>query len=96
MRKTNEQSLKDVLHQLVDAYKLRSKLNQTKIRSVWAEKMGTTINEYTREIKVIRRKLFITLDSASLRQELGYSRDKIKEMMNEEIGEEYIEEVVIR
>ncbi|MEO1434926.1 MAG: hypothetical protein AAFV80_05275 [Bacteroidota bacterium] len=36
------------------------------------------------------------LESAALRQELSYGRDKIKKVLNEELGEEYIKEVIIR
>ena len=43
-----------------------------------------------------RKKLYITVDSAPLRQELSYGREKIKKVMNEELGEDYIEEVIIR
>ena len=36
------------------------------------------------------------VDISSLKQELSMGRDKIKDIINEELGEEYIVEVVIR
>ena len=96
MKKTNEQSLKDVLKDLVETYRLKSKLNQTRINSLWEKLMGNSISRYTKEIKVRKNKLYLTIESAPLRQELSFGRDKIKRMLNEELGEDYIHEVVIR
>lgn len=95
MSKHNETNLKEALHAMVDAYRLKNKLNQTRIRSMWAELMGPAIAGYTREIKMGRKKLYIYLDSAPLRQELSYGKDKIRDMLNERLGEEFVKEVVI-
>jgi hypothetical protein len=40
--------------------------------------------------------LYLSIISAPLKQELSYSKDKIKAMINRELGEEYLEDVVIR
>jgi predicted nucleic acid-binding Zn ribbon protein len=96
MKRHNDQILKDVLKDMVDTYKLRSKLNQTKVKSLWSTLMGPSISRYTTDISVRRNKLYIQIESASLRQELSMGKDKIKTIINEELGEEYIEEVIIR
>jgi predicted nucleic acid-binding Zn ribbon protein len=57
--------------------------------------MGRTIATYTRDIRMKDNVLYVTIESASLRAELQFGREKIKTIMNEEIGEEYIKEVVI-
>ena len=96
MKRHNDQSIKEVLQQLVEHYRWKGRLHQSRIRELWADRMGTTINQYTREIKIIRRKLYITIDASALKQELHYGRDKIREMVNEELGEDFSEEVVVR
>ncbi|NRB51708.1 MAG: DUF721 domain-containing protein [Saprospiraceae bacterium] len=93
---TNQVSLKEALKEMLEVYRLKAKLNQTKINAVWSKLMGSSINKYTREIKLRRNKLYITIESASLRQELSYGKDKIIKIINEELGENYIEEVIIR
>ena len=93
---TNQVSLKEALKEMLEVYRLKAKLNQTKINAVWSKLMGSSINKYTREIKLRRNKLYITIESASLRQELSYGKDKIIKIINEELGENYIEEVSIR
>jgi hypothetical protein len=97
MKRTNQEtSLKDALKAMVEAYKLKPHLHQTQIKGLWEAKMGPTIAQYTTEIKLYRKKLFLTITSASLKQELGFGKDKIRDMLNEALGEEAIEDVVIR
>ena len=92
----NQYTLKEALKAMIEQYRLKGKLNQNRIQSLWSELMGPSISSYTSEIKMYRKKLYITVDSAPLRQELSYGREKIKKVMNEELGEDYIEEVIIR
>ena len=95
MKKTNDQPIKDVLKAMVDHYRLKGKLNQSRIRQIWQKLMGKTINTYTSDIKIIKNTLYISILSASLKQELSYDKEKIKRIVNEELGEAYIEKVVI-
>jgi len=96
MKKHNDQKIDEVLKNLVGNYKHKSKLYRNKLETTWESQMGTTISKYTSRISVRNNKLFITIDSAPLKQELSFSKDKIKKLMNEELGENYILEVVIR
>jgi predicted nucleic acid-binding Zn ribbon protein len=95
-RGNNEMSLKEALKAMLEQYRLKGKLNQSRIRNQWERMMGPSIAGYTRDIKLYRGKLFITIESAALRQELSYGKEKIKRNLNEELGEEAIKEVVIR
>ena len=94
--KKNDGLLKDIMGSMIDEYKLRPKLNETHIREVWAEKMGTTINEYTTKIQLKNQVLHLTITASSLKQELTYSKEKIMDVLNESLGEEYIKSVVIK
>ncbi|MCF8247644.1 MAG: DUF721 domain-containing protein [Saprospiraceae bacterium] len=96
MHLENQHSLKDVLKDLVDDMRWKEPLNEAKVRQVWKEKMGTTINSYTKDINLRKGKLFITLTSAPLKQELSYEREKIVEMMNRELGGKYVLDVIVR
>lgn len=95
--KKYEQTLGDVIKQMVnDSKKMKKNLMQTKIRNLWETLMGTTINNYTRELRFIKGKLYVSIDAAPLKQELTYGREKIKKMLNDELGEEAIIDVIIR
>ena len=96
MKKHNDQKIKDVLKALADQRQLKGKLRLTKIRSSWSELMGPTISGYTTDINLRKNTLYITLNSAPLKQELSMGKEKIKRLLNETLGEEFLEEVVIR
>lgn len=93
---SNQVSLKEALKEMLEVYRLKAKLNQTKINAVWSKLMGSSISKYTREIKLRRNKLYITIESASLRQELSFGKEKLIKIINDELGEDYIEDVIIR
>lgn len=96
MKKHNDKRIDEVLKDLVGGYKHKSKLYKNKLSVTWENTMGPTIAKYTSRISIRNKKLFITIDSAPLKQELSFGKDKILKVMNEELGEDYIEEVVIR
>ena len=95
MKKTNDQPLSEVLQQMVHVFRLKPNLYKTKVENIWAEKMGKTISTYTRDIRMKDNVLFVTIESASLRNELHFGREKIRAMLNEELGEDFLKEVII-
>jgi hypothetical protein len=96
MKRENSQTFSAVLKLWIDENRLQTNLHETKIRTLWAQTMGKTISTYTSNISVRRNVLYLTILSAPLRQELSFSKDKIKTRMNSELGEEFIREVVIK
>ena len=95
MKKYNDQKLKDVLDEMMNSRRLKPKLDQLKVKSIWESTMGPSINKYTKKISLTKGKLFIKIDSAPLKQELNFGKDKIVKLMNKEIGEKVVTEVII-
>ncbi|MEZ4987964.1 MAG: hypothetical protein R2795_23535 [Saprospiraceae bacterium] len=77
MKKHNETNLKEAIQGMLDLYKLRGKYQQTRIRQLWPSVDGNIFHclIYYR-IKVHRNKLFVTISSAPLKQELVWGRIK--------------------
>jgi len=95
-RKSNDQTLKEAVDSMLKAYRLDDKLKQVKLVDSWEKIMGPTVANRTVEIKIFDKKLFVSLNSASLRQELFQEREKIKKLLNDEAGGEVIDEVVFK
>ncbi len=95
MRHTNEQSLKEVIQDLLNAYKLRGKMKEVQLVNSWDKVMGKTISNRTKEVFIRNKVLYVRIISASLKQELHYNRTKVIKLMNDEAGEEVINEIVI-
>lgn len=95
-RKSNETTLAEAMQMMLSEYRLGFELHERRIQSLWHTLMGKTISTYTSGVTVRKNILYLSIISAPLKQELSYSKDKIKAMINRELGEEYLEDVVIR
>lgn len=89
-------TLKDILQLLIAEKNWKPRLYEQQLFQLWSTLMGATIARYTRSLKCHQHILYITLDSPVLRAELNYSKDKIRDLLNEKLGENYIREVVIK
>ena len=95
MRRKNEITVGQAIEMMVDDLKLRSKLNESRIKEGWVEIMGKPIAKYTSSVSLREGNLYIKIESAALKQELNYSRGKIMELFNKELGPDVVRNVVI-
>jgi predicted nucleic acid-binding Zn ribbon protein len=93
-RKAETSSLKEAIDELLNAYKLRSKYNETHIVAAWSRIMGPAIANRTSKIFIKNKKLYVQLNSAPLKSELTMSKSKIIEILNKDVQEELLEEVI--
>jgi predicted nucleic acid-binding Zn ribbon protein len=96
MRKSGESSLKQVIEEFLETYQLREKMNEVKIHDAWHRIMNEAIAKRTTRITLRDGVLVLSVNSAPLREELTYQNEKIRSMMNAELGGDYIREVIIR
>lgn len=94
-RKTNDEPIGNVVLRMLKAYGIQDKYFEARAKQLWFETMGPTIGGYTQNIYVKNRKLFITISSSSLRQEISFSKEKIKNFINDGIGHDFIKAVMI-
>lgn len=96
MRKSNEQSIKDVISEMLSSYQIKDKLAEVDIVQQWEKLMGKLIAKNTQKIYIKDKKLFLYIESSALKQELTYSKSKIIDIINKESGTSLIHEVIIR
>jgi|TARA_B100001057_G_C22581206_1_gene845177 hypothetical protein len=95
-RKFEPQSIGKVLDEIVQSKALKSGITNTRINELWYELMGSQMSSYTEKITFRGNTLFVSLNNAALREELGYGKEKIRKMMNEKLGSEALEKIVLR
>jgi hypothetical protein len=95
MRKKNDATFAEAMQDMLQAYKLTPQLNEARVKTLWEKHMGKTISTYTANIHVRKNVLYLSILSAPLKHELSYAKEKIKNLLNEELGEEFIHDVVI-
>ena len=96
MSKHNEHSIKEAIVLLLKAYKLDDKLAERRLIQSWETVMGKMISNHTKDIYIKNKQLFIILDSSVLRNELAMGKTKIVEMMNDAVGSQVINEVILK
>ena len=89
-------SLGDALKQFLDKSRLKGSIQALQIEDLWEQLMGKTIAKYTDKIQIHGSTLYITTSMAPLKQELLYQKDKIKQRVNELLGENVVKDVVIK
>ncbi len=89
-------SLSDILKEMIEGNNLKKGLNKVAIKDVWKDQMGQGINAYTDDIYLSGNTLYVKLRSSVIRQELSYGKDKIIKMVNEALGEEIVEKVILK
>jgi predicted nucleic acid-binding Zn ribbon protein len=93
-RNAHTATLKDAIQELLNAYKLKGKYNETHVIAAWSRLMGPMISNRTSKIFIKNKKLYVQLNSAPLKNELSMSKSKILEMLNRDVSADVLEEVI--
>lgn len=89
-------SMKEAMKQFLDSSRIKGGIQALQIEDVWEEIMGKTIARYTEKLQIIGDKLIITTQVAPLKQELLYQKEKIRQRVNEALGQKIINDVIIQ
>ncbi len=93
-RKAATSTFGEAMHELLNAYQLNAKYEQTRLINSWDRLMGEPIAKRTDNIFINNRKLYVKLSSAALKQELNLSKSKILAIFMREFGEVLVDDVV--
>ena len=96
MRKKNTELLSDVIRQVLKQQHLDKPLNEKRLMDAWPMVLGTNIMQYTSELSIRNRVLYVKLTSSVLRHDLFISREEIKTSLNKQVGAEVIVDIVFR
>lgn len=95
-RLNEEISLKDLLQNFIVSNKLEKGIDAVMVKEAWEKIMGNGVNAYTQEVVYKNNTLYVYLNSSVLREELSMGKEKILKLLNEELGKEVIQSVVLR
>ncbi|HET6993881.1 MAG TPA: DUF721 domain-containing protein [Chitinophagaceae bacterium] len=90
-----EFSMKQAIQEFLKQSRIKGDIQALQIEDVWEQIMGKTIARYTKQLQIIGDKLIITTEVAPLKQELIYQREKIKQRVNEALGQKVVNEVIV-
>jgi len=71
-------------------------LNEKRLIEAWPLVLGNNIVQYTSDLKIKNRVLYVSLTSSVLRHDLFLSREKIKNSLNKQVGVDVIVDIVFK
>ena len=96
MRRTESISMKDAIGEFLERNRLKKKFDQTEVISLWKTMFGPVVANRTTQLFFRDGKLFVSLSSSVLRQELSMNKAKIIQSLNEEMNQEVVKEIVFK
>jgi len=96
MRKKNTEMLSEVIRQVLGELHLDKPLNEKRLIDAWPAVLGNNIVQYTSDLSIRNRVLYVALTSSVLRHDLFLSREEIKNSLNRHVGVEVIIDIVFR
>ena len=95
-RRNDHMNLGDALQEFIKENHLEKGMDRVNASNAWHSLMGNGITTYTSKVELKGTILYVSLTSSVLREELSYGKEKIINMMNEELGKELIKQLVLR
>jgi hypothetical protein len=93
--KQGQYSLAEALELFFSKHRLSDKMTLSQIKHNWPHIAGQTIANYTTDLYLSKKTLYIKVNNSHLKQELHYMKDAIKKAVNAHFNKETIIEIII-
>ena len=91
----NNTEIKDLVNIFLKKNKLEKGLLDLEVKKVWFELMDNGIANYTLDVNLRNKTLYIKLSSPALKQELSYGKEKLMDLINKKFDKEIIQKIVL-
>jgi predicted nucleic acid-binding Zn ribbon protein len=96
MERKEIKRIDSLLQQFVKSNKLERGLAEHRLMRSWRDLLGITVAKKTRSLNIRNRKLFVTLHSSVVRNELEMIKETLIAKLNEAAGMDVIDDIVLR
>lgn len=96
MRRSNTQSISEVLRTYVKGTSIERKLKEVDAMQSWENLLGKTIANYTKSISMKNKIMFVEINSSVAKNELFMMREEIRRKLNENAGEEIVSKIIFK
>lgn len=96
MERKGAQKIDSLLQLFVKANRLEKGLAEYRLTRAWGELLGPSVTRITKSVKVRQGKLFVTLHSSVMRNELEMMKDALIPRLNQAAGMEVIDDIILR
>jgi hypothetical protein len=96
IRRTQSRPIKEIIEEILKNSGIDQKLKERELIRQWDDVVGKTISRSTESIYIRDRKLFVTVRSSVIRNELNMIREGLKVELNRRSSQILIDEIVIK
>lgn len=87
--------LGDLIKEFYEQHRGSDYLDEMKAINSWPKVVGPFIATHTIDLSIKNGVLYVRVDSDALRSELSYSKSLLMKNLNEMVGKEILEEIVL-
>ena len=91
----NNIELKNLINTFLKKNKLEKGLLNIEVKKAWFDLMNNGVANYTSDVSLRNKTLYIKLSSPALKEELSYGKEKLIKMINEKLEEDVVEKIVL-
>ncbi|MFA5814892.1 MAG: DUF721 domain-containing protein [Bacteroidales bacterium] len=96
IRRTQSRPIKDIIEELLKASGIDQKLKERELIRQWDDVVGIMVARSTESIYIRDRKLFVTIRSSVIRNEMVMIREGLRTELNRRSGQVIIDEIIIK
>jgi len=95
-KKGNNLNMQEALKAFIDKNKLQKGIDKVQVKEAWDLLMGNGVANYTTGVELKGSVLYVSLSSSVLREELSHGKSRIIVMLNDELGKNLVQKLVLR
>ena len=88
--------IKNIIENFVEQKSISDGIFNVKVQKAWENAVEKKILDYTKEIYVKGDILYIKVSNPILKQEILYSRQKVINLINEELEKDLIKKIILK
>ena len=88
--------IKNIIENFVEQKSISDGIFNVKVQKAWVNSVEKKILDYTKEIYVKDEVLYIKVSNPILKQEILYSKQKVINLINEELEKDLIKKIVLK
>ena len=88
-------NISKVLEDVISQKHFKVGIDNLRVQEAWVKTMGENIQKYTYNVEFKNGKMYIKLKSSVLKEELIFEKNNVINLINQELGKEYVKELVL-
>ena len=86
--------ISQAIQELLRSQHLKPKFDEANVIASWERIVGKSIAKRTKRINIRNKVLFVELLSPAMKQDLGYHKKEMVELIKKEFGQDVISEII--